>query len=276
MSGDFVRWILRAVALAGVMGALSRAAAAEEAGTAAAGVSTAAAGAAEDVAEVDDEEDEYAQPAVWDPFEKVNRTTFKFNDGLFRHVVRPVTRGYEAVTPAPVRRGLVSFFDNVKFPVRFVGSLLQGKVDRAAAETGKFVVNTTAGIGGFIKVSERFPSLRVPEEDIGQALGAWGLPAGPFIVLPVLGPANPREIVGRVGDYVLTPTTWEKGSIMPEELEVMDELSWEWDLALSGLDTLSALPGLVAAYDSFSKSAVDPYIAFRNGFLQYREAVIRK
>lgn len=224
----------------------------------------------------EDEEDEYAQPAVRDPFEKVNRMVFKFNDGLFRHVVRPITRGYETITPAPVRRGLVSFFDNLRFPVRFTGCVLQGKLDRAAAETGKFVVNTTAGVGGFIKVSDRFQPLRVPEEDIGQALGKWGLPAGPYLVLPVLGPANPREIVGRAGDYIMTPTGWGRGSIVPEEWQVMNDLSWEWRLAISAVDTISVFPEIVSAYDTFNKAAVDPYVAFRNGFLQYREAMIRK
>jgi phospholipid-binding lipoprotein MlaA len=233
-------------------------------------------GAATAAVAAEDEEDEYAQPAVNDPFEKVNRSVFKFNDGLFRHVVRPISRGYETVTPPQLRRGLVSFFDNVRFPVRFTGCVLQGKFDRAAAETGKFVVNTTAGVGGFIKVSDRFPKLRVPDEDIGQALGKWGLPAGPYLVLPVLGPANPREILGRAGDYVLTPTSWGRGSIIPEDWQVMSEMSWEWRLAISALDTMSAFPELVSAYDTFNKAAVDPYVAFRNGFLQYREAMIRK
>lgn len=223
-----------------------------------------------------EEDDEYAQPAVRDPFEKVNRSVFKFNDGVIRHVVRPITRGYEAIAPAPVRRGLVSFFDNVKYPVRFTGCVLQGKFDRAAAETGKFVVNTTAGIGGFVKVSDRFPALRVPEEDIGQALATWGVPAGPFIVLPVLGPANPREIAGRVGDYVLTPTTWGPDSVVPDDWKVMEELSWEWRLGISALDAVSAFPELVSAYETFNKAAVDPYVAFRNGYLQYRDAMIRK
>lgn len=249
---------------------------ADEVADAAAGAASAAAAAPDDAAGADEEEDEYALPAVSDPFERVNRSVFKFNDGVYRHVVRPITRGYEAVTPAPLRRGLISFFDNVKFPVRFAGCLLQGKLDRAAAETGKFVVNSTAGVGGFIKVSDRFPKLRVPEEDIGQALGKWGLPPGPFIVLPILGPANPRELVGRAGDYVLTPTSWSRGSIVPEDLQVMNEMSWEWRLGISALDALSAFPEILSAYETFSKSAVDPYVAFRNGFLQYREAVIRK
>lgn len=249
---------------------------ADEPATPAGAPAPAAATAMTDEHDYDDEEDEYAQPAVRDPFEKLNRSVFKFNDGLFRYVVRPIARGYEAVTPAPVRRGLVSFFDNVRFPVRFTGCVLQGKLDRAAAETGKFVVNTTAGVGGFIKVSDRFQALRVPEEDIGQALGKWGLPAGPYIVLPVLGPANPREIVGRAGDYVMTPTGWGRGSIVPEEWQVMNELSWEWRLAISAVDTISVFPEIVSAYDTFNKAAIDPYVAFRNGFLQYREAMIRK
>lgn len=244
--------------------------------SAAAAVAPAAAAAGPAVDDAEDEEDEYAQPAVRDPFERVNRSVFKFNDGLFRHVVRPISRGYEAVTPAPLRRGLVSFFDNVRFPVRFAGCVLQGKLERAAAETGKFVVNTTAGVGGFVRVSDRIKPLRVPEEDIGQALGKWGLPAGPFIVLPVLGPANPREILGRAGDYVLTPTTWGSGSVVPEEWHVMEDISSEWRLAISALDAISAFPELVSTYETFSKSALDPYVAFRNGFLQYREAAIRK
>lgn len=231
---------------------------------------------ADPASEEEEEEDEYAQPAVRDPLEKLNRSVFKFNDRLYRHVVRPVSRGYEIITPRALRRGLVSFFDNVRFPVRFAGCVLQGKFDRAAAETGKFVVNTTAGVGGFIKVSDRFQPLRVPDEDIGQALGAWGLPPGPFLVLPVLGPANPREMAGRVGDYIMTPTSWGRGSIIPEEWQVMNELSWEGRLTISALDTISVFPDLISAYDTFNKAAVDPYVAFRNGFLQYREAMIRK
>ena len=77
-----------------------------------------------------EEEDEYAQPAVRDPLERYNRTIFKFNDGVYRHVMRPLSRGYETITPAVLRRGLTSFFDNIRFPVRFASCVLQGKLDR--------------------------------------------------------------------------------------------------------------------------------------------------
>ena len=277
-AATFHRLVRQAILVAGFCAGWSVAAGADSgAAQAASDAATAAAGAAGAVADMDeDEEDEYALPPVRDPFERVNRSVFKFNDGVLRHVIRPVTRGYEKVTPAPLRRGLGSFFDNVRFPVRFAGCVLQGKLDRAVAETGKFVVNTTAGVGGFIKVSDRFPKLIVPEEDIGQALGAWGVPAGPFLVLPVLGPANPREVFGRVGDYVLTPTTWSRGSIVPENWEIMDEISSETRLAVSALDALSTFPDLLNNYEALRKSAVDPYVSFRNGYLQYREAMIKK
>jgi len=224
----------------------------------------------------EEEDDEYAQPSVKDPLERYNRAMFKFNDRVMRLGLRPFIRGYERVVPARVRRGVVSFYDNVKMPVRLAACLLQGKADRASAEVSKFALNTTVGLGGWVKVSDHFAPLRVPEEDIGQALGSWGLPPGPFIVLPLLGPANPREIVGRVGDYVLSPTTWDRGSFVPERLEIMEGLSDEWQLTVSALDTVSSFPELLATYEALMNASVDPYVAFRNGFLQYREAAIRK
>lgn len=214
----------------------------------------------------DEEEDEYAQPAVYDPFERYNRTIFKFNDGVYRNVMRPVARGYETITPRFARRGLTSFFDNIRYPVRLAGCVLQGKLDRAAAETGKFLVNTTAGVGGFIKVSDRVPQLRVEEEDIGQTLGRWGFGPGPFVMLPVLGPTNLRDIGGWAGDYALTPTNWS----------FMNKFDWRVRDGVVVLNTVNNLPDIIVAYDTFNRAAIDPYVAFRNGYTQYREAAIRK
>ncbi|MCC5022195.1 MAG: VacJ family lipoprotein [Candidatus Synoicihabitans palmerolidicus] len=94
--------------------------------------------------------------------------------------------------------------------MRLGGSLLQGKLRRAAQETGKFAVNTVVGVGGIFRPSDRVPALaEVPTEDGGQALAVWRVPAGPYLVLPLLGPSNPRELLGRAGDFVLTPTNWD-------------------------------------------------------------------
>ena len=212
--------------------------------------------------------DEYATVAadVSDPFEGVNRTIFKFNNTIYRHVLRPVSRGYETVVPSPVRRGLTNFFDNVETPVRLVSCVLQGKFDRAGAETGKFALNTTIGLAGFIKVSDEYPMLRVPEEDIGQAFGRWGISPGPFLVLPVLGPSSLRDGVGLVGDYYLTPTNWEF---------MRQEEDWV-RYTVQAVDAIAGLPDRLATHDALHRSAVDPYTAFRNAYLQYREGEVAK
>ena len=213
-------------------------------------------------------EDEYATPEVRvsDPFERVNRTIFKFNTSVYNRVLRPFARGYEAVIPAPARRGVRSFFDNVEYPVRFASCVLQGKFSRAAAETGKFALNSTVGLAGFIKVSDRYAVLRVPDEDIGQAFGCWGIGHGPFLVLPVLGPSSFREGIGRIGDYYATPTNWK----------FMDRYDSWVRATLTVSDVISSLPSLLATQDALHRSAVDPYVAFRNGYLQYRAGEVKK
>lgn len=222
----------------------------------------------EEEEEEEEFEDEYANvsPAVSDPFERVNRTMFKFNTTVYNHVLRPFSHGYERVVPAPARRGLVSFFDNIKYPVRFASCLLQGKFNRAAAETGKFALNSTVGLAGFIRVSDRYPELQAPEEDIGQALGAWGIGPGPFLILPVLGPSTLRDTVGSVGDYYATPTNWH----------FMHEYDDWVRTSLQAGDAISGMPALLATHDALQRAALDPYVAFRNAYLQYREAEVKK
>ena len=122
-----------------------------------------------------DEVDDYAVPVtVSDPLEPMNRAVFKFNNGLYDYVLRPISKGYVKVVPSPARTGIRNFFDNLRFPIRFVNSALQGKPGRAGLETEKFVVNTVAGVGGLFRVSDKIPSLAsVPREDTGQTLGVW-------------------------------------------------------------------------------------------------------
>lgn len=234
----------------------------------AAGAATAATAPAVTEAEEDEFEDEYATAttSVSDPFERVNRTVFKFNTSLYQHILRPVSRGYETVVPAVARRGIGSFYQNLRFPVRFVSCVLQGKMDRAVAETGKFALNSTVGLGGFINVADRYPALRVPKEDIGQAFGAMGFSPGPFLVLPVLGPSSVRDGLGRVGDYYLTPLNWEFVERYDDWVEVTLQVG----------DTLNTLPDVLRMQDNLQRAALDPYIAFRNAFLQYREGEVKK
>jgi phospholipid-binding lipoprotein MlaA len=214
-----------------------------------------------------DDETEAASPSVNDPFIKFNRVIFSFNDGLYRAAIRPAAKGYETVIPRPARRGLENFFDNIRFPVRFTGALLQAKGARATREVGRFVVNSVLGVGGLFHVSDRFTALEAePTEDIGQVLGYWGIGTGPYLVLPILGPSDTRDLLGRVGDGALTPTWWRFDHYR----------KWQVRLAVQSTDAIQATPGILRSYDAFKENALDPYLAVRNAYLTHRASEIQR
>jgi phospholipid-binding lipoprotein MlaA len=207
-----------------------------------------------------------------DPWVRLNRTTFHLNDGFHTYVARPVAHGYAAIVPLRVRTGIGNFFDNLNYPVRFINCVLQGKITRSAQETGKFVVNSTAGIGGFIGVSDRVSSLAdVPAEDFGQTLGVWGISPGPYIVVPVLGPSDCRDLVGFAGDFAMHPLNWHTLGIIHCAIPP-DAAS----IALGATKFVNGLPKTVDAYDQLKAEAVDPYISMRDAYLSYREAQVKK
>lgn len=217
-----------------------------------------------------DEPDEFAVKPVSDPLEPLNRAVFKFNDGLYSLVLRPVAHGYQRATPPPVQRGLTNFFDNLRFPIRLVGDVLAGRPKRAVQETGKFLVNTTAGFAGLVRVSDSVPALKdVPPAGLGTAFAAWGIGPGPYLVLPVIGPNDARDTVAYVGDVALIPTNWTA-------FERLDGYHWWWRTSIQGLDVVQSSPDFLKTYDDFLKSAVDPYLAVRNGYLQYRASAVKK
>ncbi len=217
-----------------------------------------------------DEPDEFAVKPVSDPLEGLNRAIFKFNDGFYSFVLRPVAHGYERATPPPLRHGLTNFFDNLRFPIRLVGDVLAGRPKRAAQETGKFIVNTTVGFAGLARVSDSVPALKdVPPAGLGTAFAAWGIGPGPFLVLPVIGPNDVRDTVGYAGDVWLIPTNWAA-------FDHLDGYHWWWRTGIQTLDVVQSSPDFLKTYDDFLKSAVDPYLAVRNGYLQYREAAVKK
>lgn len=209
---------------------------------------------------------------VNDPLLPYNRTIFGFNDKLNNYAIRPFAHGYAMVVPLRVRTGITNFFDNLQFPVRFVNSVLQGKITRSAQETGKFVINSTAGLAGFIRVSDHISGLAgIPPEDFGQTLGVWGIPPGPYLVVPVLGPSDCRDLVGFAGDYVISPLNWHALGIIHCAF-IPNAAS----LALSATRYVNGLPKAVDEYDQLKSGAVDPYVAIRDAYLSYRAAQIKK
>lgn len=206
---------------------------------------------------------------VGDPFEPVNRVTFKINDFLYTQVADPIATVYTAITPEPVQEGAGNFFDNLNYPVRLAGNLLQGRFDGAWVETGRFAINTTVGIGGIFTPADRVKGFEpIPKEDIGQAFASWGIGEGPYLVIPVLGPSNFRDLGGYIGDRAVDP--------LSEPFSLIDDWNWEWRAALAGTEFIVESPDLLRRYGEMKGTSIDPYSSLRSGYTQYRRAAIEE
>src|SRR5262245_14116852 len=135
--------------------------------------------------------------AEHDPFEPTNRFWFDVSQKADKYFAKPVAQGYVAVVPEPARDGLHNVLTNINQPVVFGNELLQGSPKRAASTLGRFVVNTTVGVAGLVDVATKI-GLPDDDQDGGVTFGKWGLPEGPYLFLPLLGPAPPRDLLGRV------------------------------------------------------------------------------
>ncbi len=144
---------------------------------------------------------------VYDPWEPMNRGIFWFNEQLDFYFLRHVSRGYEFVVPEPARKSVRNFFRNVGFPIWFSNNLLQGKPVAAAEEVARFLINSTVGVAGLFDAADH-SGLEWNEEDFGQTLGVWGIPQGPFLVLPILGPSSVRDGVGLAVDSTAAVYNW--------------------------------------------------------------------
>ena len=132
-----------------------------------------------------------------DPYESMNRKVYAFNDALDKAVVKPVAEGYVKVVPDPGRRLINNFFSNLNDVNVTVNDLLQLKFKQALSDGSRVLFNTTFGLFGFLDIAHRLPK---HNEDFGQTLGYWGVPSGPYLVLPILGPSSIRDGIGRYGD----------------------------------------------------------------------------
>jgi phospholipid-binding lipoprotein MlaA len=195
------------------------------------------------------------RPRNPDPFESVNRGVFKFNDTLDRYALRPAATVYRDYTPKVVQTGVGNFFDNLGNPTTIINQFLQGKFKEGAQDTGRFLLNTTLGWGGVIDVASGGTNLPKHNEDSGQTLGWWGVPPGPYLVLPFLGPATVRDAPARIADDFSQPFRWYNAG------------SERWiSLGLSFLDRrVQYLP-----LDKTLAQMYDPYVFVRDAYLQRR------
>ncbi len=210
-----------------------------------------------------EKEFEAQQVLAADPLSSWNKGMFYFNDKLYFWGLKPLARGYMAITPDYFRRGVKNFFYNLTMPIRLVNCLFQGKGNEAASEFSRFVVNTTAGCLGFGNPADQNPDLVVSTgEDLGQTFGKYGIGNGFYIVWPILGPSTLRDSVGLVGDFFLNPLSYVEHS--------------ETLVAVKSFDLVNQTSFHIGEYETLKNSALDPYVALRNSYLQYREKKIKE
>jgi phospholipid-binding lipoprotein MlaA len=200
-----------------------------------------------------------AEPDPRDPLESFNRSMFAVNDALDRSIARPVARGYVKVVPQPMRTGVGNFFTNLAYPSTVANSLLQGKFRQFGNDLGRLVVNTTIGIGGLFDPATQM-GLAQNDEDLGQTLGKWGVPPGPFLMRPIIGPSTFRDTFGDVADFWIDPKHYVQNDWIVYGLYVQELVHRRSQL-------LSA--------DAVQDSVYDPYAFMRNAWLQRREYLIR-
>ncbi|MGR8981364.1 MAG: MlaA family lipoprotein [Gammaproteobacteria bacterium] len=194
-----------------------------------------------------------------DPYENWNRGVQEFNDKLDDYVMKPVANGYQWVMPSFADRGVTNFFSNINDIGVTINDLLQAKFAQGGKDGARFLVNTVAGVAGFVDVAEMI-DLRKHNEDFDQTLGVWGLPPGPYLVLPFLGPSSPRGIGGLIGDAAMNPISYIDSGIITGGLFAVNAV----DLRADNLSTEKVA----------TEAALDRYVFFKNAYLQQREYLI--
>jgi len=195
-----------------------------------------------------------------DPIESLNRGVYKFNDGIDRALIKPIAKGYDKIMPAPIDKGVTNFFDNLEDVITVANDLLQFKFQRGGSDALRVVINSTVGLLGLLDPATGMGFER-HDEDFGQTLGYWGVGAGPYIVLPILGPSSLRDVTGDLVDSSLFNPIYYVDHIPTRNTLI----------GLKGLDTRASLLG---ASNILEQAALDPYSFIRESYFQQREDLI--
>jgi phospholipid-binding lipoprotein MlaA len=199
------------------------------------------------------------KPDPRDPWERFNRATFKFNDALDRAIARPVAKAYVKVMPRVVRTGVSNAFNNLDTVPTIINDALQGKFAQAGHDSARFLLNSTLGLAGFFDPASA-AGLDSNDEDLGQTLGKWGVEAGPYLVLPVLGPSSARDAFSRAADTFLEPVWYLEDDSTRYLIRLVDLL-----------DQRASLLEL----DSQLERSYDRYAFIRNAWIQRREYQVK-
>jgi len=220
--------------------------------------------ASEDAKDADPWEDEpESMDSIPDPLEPMNRAFFVFNDKMYFWFLKPVGTGYGMVVPEFGRVCIRNFFTNLIMPIRAISCLLQGKFEGFGIELVRCVVNTTAGFLGFQDVARQGLGFEIQDEDLGQAFAFYGIGPGFYLNLPFLGPSTLRDTAGWVGELYLNP------------LDYMVDDFWP-NVGFRTLDIVNKTSLRIGEYEALKKAALDPYVAMRDAYYQYRLNQIEK
>lgn len=192
-----------------------------------------------------------------DPLEKYNRAIFSFNLTLDRWLMKPVAKSYQWILPNPVERGVSNFFDNLGEVSNILNDVLQWKWRQAMNDSGRLLMNSTLGVAGFFDVASKVGLEESDGEDFGQTLAAWGVPRGPYIVVPFLGPYTLREGTGYPVDWFSNPVTYLESQAAQNSLTALNFVQ----LRASLLATEALASG-------------DFYLFVRDAYLQRRDYLV--
>ncbi len=205
---------------------------------------------------------EYAQ--INDPLEPTNRAVFAFNDRVYRYVFNPIDSGYRAVVPPFGRDRVSDFVDNLKSPLYLGNDLLQGNVKFAGVTLGRFLLNSTFGVLGIMDVATPM-GLPGHSSDFGQTLGVWGVGEGPYLVLPLIGPSNPRDATGYAVEWFGDPVDI-----------YLDDHDLQWaSWTHTGVNALVTEDDYRDLLDDVRRTSLDYYSAVRSLYRQRRAAEIK-
>jgi len=204
-------------------------------------------------------------PRIADPLEPWNRAIYYFNDKVYFWALKPAAQGYKYVLPEGIRGLVSSFYQNVRAPIRIVNNLLQGELGYAGIELAKLLINSTVGVGGLRDCATECFNIKGRDTDFGQTLGKYGMGHGFYLVWPFLGASSARDSVGWGVDWSLKPTTYLGGSewINPE------------NAGLYVHEAVNTTSFRIGDYEALKEAAIDPYLAIRDAYIQYREKMLK-
>ncbi len=202
---------------------------------------------------------------IKDCFEKLNRATFSFNQGLDKAIIKPIAKGYRNL-PDPIQKGTKNAVTNLSNLITIPNNILQGDVKLAIINTGRLVVNTTVGLLGTIDVANKMGFPKYIKEDYGQTLGTWGVGPGCYVVLPVLGPSTLRDTAGSFAN-VMGGDPWYNASVHGNN-EFLSEGLYITSKAISGVDFRA---NNLESFDNLEENSIDFYASVKSLYLQDRE-----